>query len=125
MLQVSRLYLPIIVSFLTGVLYVSTPTEIYAQEENNPVNQITAMVDKGEKNLEASKKRRIRRNRKKQLKHLKQALKSFSDAHRMIIGLQLDDVALKQAVADGLNEAHSQSVIQKVRERNQRKMKEK
>jgi hypothetical protein len=113
MLQVSRLYLPIVICFLTVIMYVFIPTEVYAQDDNDPVSQVRTMVEEGEKNLEISKKRRIKRSRKKQLKYLKIALKSFSDAHRMIIGLQLDDDALKQAVADGLTEAHSQSSIQK------------
>lgn len=113
MLQVSRLYLPIVICFLTVIMYVFIPTEVYAQDDSDPVSQVRTMVEEGEKNLETSKKRRIKRSRKKQLKYLKLALKSFSDAHRMIIGLQLDDDALKQAVADGLTQAHSQPSIQK------------
>ena len=113
MLQDSRLYLSIVVCFLTSIMYISTPTEVYAQDDSDPVSQVRTMVEEGEKNLETSQIKKIKRKKKRQLKYLKLALKSFSDAHRMIIGLQLDDDALKQAVADGLTQAHSQSVIQK------------
>ena len=99
----------IILTFIFSFLIINP---LHAQDTNADV-QVKSIVEEAQKNLAKANSRKFRRKKKKQLKYLKAALKSFSDAHRMIIGLELEDSALKQAVQEGFEQAHSKKVVQK------------
>jgi hypothetical protein len=108
-------------ALVSAALLLSTPLidhtfwaqEAAAQESVSNEMRIQELIKKGQEALERSKSRRVARNKKKKKVALKEALKSFSFAHRFMTDLQLENQSLSEQINAGYTEALSDPLIQK------------
>lgn len=75
--------------------------------------RILELIKKGQESLKRSQSRRVKRNSSKKKQALKEALKSFSFAHRFMTDLQLNNPSLTEQINAGYAEALSDSLIKK------------
>ena len=74
--------------------------------------EILKLIQQGQASLKQSKSSRVKRNSKKKKIALKEALKSFSFAHRFMTDLQLTNPGLTEQINKGYTEALSDPLIQ-------------
>lgn len=106
---------------VSAALLLSTPLidralwvgEAIAQESVSNEMRIQELIKKGQEALKRSQSRRVKRNKKKKKNALKEALKSFSFAHRFMTDLQLENQSLSEQINAGYTEALSDPLIQK------------
>ena len=97
---------------LSGVQHASAQEVAEAGLDSNEM-RIQELIKKGQEALKRTKSRRIKRNSRKKKAALKEALKSFSFAHRFMTDLQLDNPSLTEQINAGYTEALSDPLIQK------------
>ena len=74
--------------------------------------EILKLIQQGQASLKKSKSSRVRRSSKRKKTALKEALKSFSFAHRFMTDLQLSNPSLTEQINAGYTEALSDPLIQ-------------